>query len=107
MEKWSVLTAVVVAVLAALPNILLYADNRKYKFNLALGVLTIIIGLAIAFYNLFIFASEEQNVNLFTFCPSEAKRSEYSAACGGIKRRSRLLIPRGLPRGGFIYVSPG
>ncbi|MDP3697643.1 MAG: hypothetical protein Q8R55_06585 [Candidatus Taylorbacteria bacterium] len=56
MEKWSALTAIVVAVLAVLPNILLYINDRKRKFSLALGVLSIMTGLAFAFYILFLYA---------------------------------------------------
>ena len=62
-----------------------------------------------------ILSNEEQDRNLFisclsadkssfTFCPSEAKRVNTPPLCGGIKRRSLLLIPRGLPRGGFILT---
>ncbi|OGN00639.1 MAG: hypothetical protein A2736_02795 [Candidatus Yanofskybacteria bacterium RIFCSPHIGHO2_01_FULL_41_27] len=60
-----------------------------------------------------ILSNEEQDRNLFisclsadkslfTFCPSEAKRGEYFAALRRYQERSLLLIPRGLPRGGFI-----
>ncbi len=58
MEKWSALIAIIVAVLAALPNILLYINDRKQKLNLALGVLSIMTGLGFAFYALFFYTPD-------------------------------------------------
>ncbi|KKS24384.1 MAG: hypothetical protein UU83_C0026G0011, partial [Candidatus Jorgensenbacteria bacterium GW2011_GWF2_41_8] len=38
------------------------------------------------------------------FVRAKLKGVNTPPLCGGIKRRSLLLIPRGLPRGGFINI---
>ncbi|OGN00109.1 MAG: hypothetical protein A2736_01860 [Candidatus Yanofskybacteria bacterium RIFCSPHIGHO2_01_FULL_41_27] len=53
----------------------------------------------------FILASEGQNGNSYLhFARAKLKGVNTPSLCGGIKRRSLLLIPRGLPRGGFILI---
>ncbi|OGN00537.1 MAG: hypothetical protein A2736_02315 [Candidatus Yanofskybacteria bacterium RIFCSPHIGHO2_01_FULL_41_27] len=53
--------------------------------------------------NIFILASEGQNGNSYLhFVRAKLKGVNTPPLCGGIKRRSLLLMPRGKPRGGFI-----
>lgn len=58
-EMWATLMGGILVILMALPNILLYVHDRKNKFNLIVGVFTIIIVLVSLYYVFYIYQPTE------------------------------------------------
>lgn len=63
MTPWSALAAVILTILAALPNILLYINDRQRKFNLVVGLFPIFTALAFfsIFFTMTTFLAKENN----------------------------------------------